>query len=72
MQYDILGNIGDSASPLEKAAKDVLREALDCVPMHPCDEGDDRLAAKRLSLEHQALLKALTGYDANRGSDESF
>lgn len=63
MKRDLLASVGANASPLELAAKQLLREALDCVEVHPCDEGDDAVAAKRLSPELQALLQALTGHN---------
>ncbi|MDT8925201.1 hypothetical protein RBE51_20625 [Pseudomonas taiwanensis] len=62
MKRDLLASVSQNASPLELAAKQVLRGALDDVMVHPCDEGDDVIAAKRLSPEMQALLKALTGH----------
>lgn len=61
MKRDLLVAVGANASPLEQAAKRVLREALDRVEVHPCDEGDDAIAAKQLSPEMQALLQALIG-----------
>lgn len=63
MKCDLLASVGANASPLEKAAKQVLREALDGIEVHPCDEGDDAVAAKLLSPELQALLQALTGHN---------
>lgn len=60
MKRDLLASVGANASPLEKAAKKVLRDALDCIEVHPCDEGDDAVAAKQLSPDLQALLQALT------------
>tara|TARA_R110000744_G_scaffold21437_1_gene55517 strand:- start:142 stop:339 length:198 start_codon:yes stop_codon:yes gene_type:complete len=63
MQRDLLASVDANASPLEKAAKQVLREALDCIEVHPCDVGDDAVAAKQLSPELQALLQALTGHN---------
>ncbi|MFK4136735.1 hypothetical protein ACI2KR_31380 [Pseudomonas luteola] len=62
--HDLLAGIGRDASSLEVAAKALLREALDNVEVHPCDEGNDTVAAKQLSPSLQALLKALTGYSA--------
>ncbi|WP_274644370.1 hypothetical protein [Pseudomonas serbica] len=59
MKNDLLKNIGSDASPLALAAKLVLREALDNIQVHPCDEGDDAVAARQLPVEMQALLKAL-------------
>lgn len=59
MKRDLLASIGTDASPLAQAAKKVLREALDRVELHPCDQGDDTIAAKELSPELQALLQAL-------------
>lgn len=64
MKHDLLASVSVSASPLERAARDVLREALDSVDLHPCDEGDDAIAAKQLSPVLQALLTALTGHKA--------
>lgn len=61
MKRDLLASVGANASPLEKAAKQVLCEALDCIEVHPCDEGDDVVAAKQLSPEMQDLLQALIG-----------
>lgn len=61
MTRDLLEAVGANASPLEQAAKQVLREALDRVELHPCDQGDDAIAAKQLSPEMQALLQALIG-----------
>ncbi len=58
---DMLASVGTDASPLEQAAKRVLREALDRVELHPCDEGNDAIAAKQLTPELQALLEALKG-----------
>lgn len=63
MKRDLLASVGANASPLEKAAKQLLREALDCIEVHPCDEGDDAVAAKQLSPELRALLQALTGHN---------
>lgn len=63
MKRDLLASVGANASPLEKAAKRVLREALDCIEVHPCDEGDDAVAAKQLPPELHALLQALTGHN---------
>lgn len=63
MRRDLLAAVGADASPLEQAAKQVLREALDRVELHPCDSGDDAVAAKHLSPEMQALLLALVGYN---------
>lgn len=63
MKRDLLASVGVNASSLELAAKQVLREALDRVELHPCDEGDDVVAAKQLSPEMQALLHALTGHN---------
>ncbi|HDU2622418.1 TPA: hypothetical protein RE968_003383 [Pseudomonas aeruginosa] len=59
IKRDLLASIGADASPLAQAAKKVLREALDRVEVHPCDEGDDTIAAKQLPPEMQALLQAL-------------
>lgn len=64
MHFDLLETVGPNASPLEKTAKRVLRAALDDAEIHPCDEGDDRVAARRLSPELQELLRALTGWSA--------
>ena len=63
MRRDLLAAVGTNASPLELAAKQVLREALDRVELHPCDRGDDAVAAKQLSPEMQALLLALVGHN---------
>lgn len=65
IKRDLLAPIGADATPLELAAKKVLREALDRVQdeLHPCDRGDDVIAAKQLSPELQALLQALTGHN---------
>jgi len=63
MKRDLLDAVGANATALEIAAKRVLREELDRVQLHPCDEGDDSIAAKQLSPELQALLKALTGHN---------
>ncbi|MCT5016960.1 hypothetical protein ICI41_29800 (plasmid) [Pseudomonas aeruginosa] len=63
MKRDLLASVGANASPLELAAKQVLREALDRVELHPCDEGDDAVAARQLSPEMQALLQALIGHN---------
>ncbi|MCR7873197.1 hypothetical protein ACVXHM_16735 [Pseudomonas aeruginosa] len=65
VKRDLLAGIGEGSSPLEHAAKQVLREALDRVEVHPCDRGDDAVAAKELSPELQALLQALTGHNAS-------
>lgn len=64
MRNDLLVNVLIDSSPLEKAAGLVLREALDGITVHPCDEGDDAVAARSLSEPLQYLLKALTGHDA--------
>ncbi|HEJ4407852.1 TPA: hypothetical protein SL557_000131 [Pseudomonas aeruginosa] len=64
VKRDLLADIGEGSSPLEHAAKLVLRDALDRVEVHPCDRGDDAVAAKELSPELQALLQALTGHCA--------
>lgn len=66
VKRDLLAGIGEGSSPLEQAAKLVLRNALDNVEVHPCDRGDDNVAAKGLSPEMQALLQALTGHNAVR------
>jgi hypothetical protein len=63
MRNDLLVNVLIDSSPLEKAAGLVLREALDGVTVHPCDEGDDVVAARSLPESMQHLLKALTGHD---------
>ena len=63
MQRDLLASVDANASPLEIAAKKVLREALDRIEVHPCDADDDVVAAKKLSPELQALLQALTGHN---------
>lgn len=63
MRTDLLANITQSSSSLELAAARVLREALDNIDVHPCDEGDDIVAARSLPEEMQQLLKALTGHD---------
>lgn len=63
MRNDLLVNVLIDSSPLEKAAGLVLREALDGVIVHPCDEGDDVVAARSLPESMQYLLKALTGHD---------
>lgn len=63
MKRDLLASIGPESSPLEKAAKQVLREALDRAETHPCDEGDDAVAAQQLTPELKALLQALTGHN---------
>lgn len=57
MRHNLLAWVTDKSSELEKAAAAVLREALDAVDVHPCDEGDDTVAAKSLS---QPLFKLLT------------
>lgn len=62
---DLLAGIGEGSTPLEKAAKLVLRAALDQVAFHLCDRGDDRVAAAELSPELSALLQALTGYNGD-------
>lgn len=62
MRFDLLACIGDDATPLEAASKAVLRDALDDVQVHPCDEGDDRVAARSLSEPMKGLLLALTGF----------
>lgn len=62
MKRDLLASIGTDASPLEQAAKQVLREELDRVELHPCDHGDDTVAAKQLSTALQTMLQALTGH----------
>lgn len=59
MKRDLLAVIGDDAPALERAAKKVLREALDNVSVHPCDQGDDAVAATHLSPELRELLAAL-------------
>jgi len=59
MKYDLLASVGEDASPLAIAAKRVLRTALDEVQTHPCDQGDDLVAAKSLSPEQTGLLEAL-------------
>lgn len=59
MRNDLLANIGADATPLAQAAKLVLREALDNIQVHPCDEGDDAVAARQLPVEMLALLNAL-------------
>ncbi|MGE6322762.1 hypothetical protein ACQKEF_21250 [Pseudomonas oryzihabitans] len=41
MKRDLLASLAVNASPLERAARDVLRYALDIVDMHLYDEGDD-------------------------------
>jgi hypothetical protein len=56
---DLLAHINADSSPLAKAAKIVLRAALDNIEVHPCDEGNDAVAAKQLPVEMQALLQAL-------------
>lgn len=61
MRRDLLESINSGASPLELAAKLVLRKALDSVDVHPCDEGDDAVSAQHLSPEMQGLLQALIG-----------
>lgn len=66
MKRDLLEGIGADSSPLEQAAKRVLREALDQIDVHPCDEGDDSAAADLLSPEMRALLFALTGHVTRR------
>lgn len=63
MKRDLLASVGPDASPLELAAKLVLRKALDRVELHPCDKGDDAVAAKQLAPEMRALLEALVRYD---------
>ncbi|WP_205582866.1 hypothetical protein [Pseudomonas aeruginosa] len=60
VKRDLLADIGEGSSPLEQAAKQVLRDALDQVEVHPCDRGDDTVAAQALSPVLKALLKALT------------
>ncbi len=55
MKRDLLESIGLDASPLD-------REELDRVEVHPCDEGDDVVAARHLTQEMKILLSALTGY----------
>ncbi|EPG8943881.1 hypothetical protein L4Z64_001288 [Pseudomonas aeruginosa] len=59
MKRDLLASIGPESSPVKKAAKQVLREALDRAETHPCDEGDDAVAAQQLAPEMKALLGAL-------------
>lgn len=63
VKRDLLASVGANASPLEQAAKHLLREALDRVELPPCDHGDDAVAAKQLTPEMQALLKALTEHN---------
>lgn len=63
MRNDLLATVLIDSSPLEKAAALVLREALDGISVHPCDEGDDVVAARSLPESMQYLLKALTGHD---------
>jgi hypothetical protein len=48
------------------AAKAVLRKELDRVEVHPCDEGDDVVAARHLTQEMKILLSALTGYKLSK------
>jgi hypothetical protein len=48
---------------LQRAASVVLREALDDITVHPCDEGDDRVSSRQLPMSMQQLLFALTGYE---------
>lgn len=66
MQRNLLESIGAHSTALEQAAKAVLRESLDSISVHPCDEGDDAVAARQLSKEMKALLLALTGFDPYR------
>ncbi len=66
MKNDLLALIGEDAPALERAAKKVLREALDNVPLHPCDLGDDALAAAQLPVEMQELLRALLASASQR------
>ncbi|EKC4076496.1 TPA: hypothetical protein OXB29_004898 [Escherichia coli] len=66
MKRDLLESIGLDASPLELAAKAVLRGELDRVEVHPCDEGDDVVAARHLTQEMKILLSALTGYKLSK------
>lgn len=66
MRNDLLAVIGDDAPPLERAAKKVLRDALDNVSVHPCDQGDDSVAAVQLSPEMRDLLTALLSSAAAR------
>jgi hypothetical protein len=60
VKNDLLAGIGPDSSELEQAAKRVLREALDAERVHPCDEGDDAVAARKLPESMQALFIALT------------
>lgn len=48
---------------LALAAKNVLRAALDNVELHPCDRGNDDIAAQQLSPELQELYEALKDED---------
>jgi hypothetical protein len=48
------------SSPLEQAAAEVLRDALDLVKFQICGPVDDTVAAEELSPALKALLKALT------------
>lgn len=58
---DLLADIIDGgASTLEKAAAEVLRDALDQVKFKICGPVDDSVAAEELSPALQDLLKALT------------
>lgn len=61
MKRDLLAKIDDTASALEKAAKVVLREALEDAHVHPCDVQDDVIAARSLSEPLKKLLDALVG-----------
>lgn len=63
MRNDLLAKVSENASQLEKAAAQVLREAMDNITVHPCDEGDDSVAARSLPESMQKLLTALTGHD---------
>jgi len=63
MKRDLLASVSATASPLELAARQVLRDALDRVELHPCDYGDDAVAARQLSPDMQALLTTLTGHN---------
>lgn len=56
---DVAVTLARHVKQLEAAASLVLRDALDGVPVHPCDENDDAVRAKGLPEPMASLYAAM-------------
>ena len=57
--YKLIPATAARVNAIEAAALEVLRDALDNVEVHPCDQNNDDIKAKQLSEPLQKLYRAL-------------